>query len=119
MGADDLSWSDARPVHEVTLDGFWIDRTEVTNRQFARFVRATGYITVAEQKPDAKDFPDAPPEMLVPGSLVFTPRPARSRSKNPLVWWRYVPGADWRHPEGTRDFDRRQGRFSGRAGLLG
>ncbi|MGP0066073.1 MAG: formylglycine-generating enzyme family protein [Isosphaeraceae bacterium] len=100
MGADDLSWSDARPVHEVTLDGFWIDRTEVTNRQFARFVRATGYITVAEQKPDAKDFPDAPPEMLVPGSLVFTPPAGEVSLENPLVWWRYVPGADWRHPEG-------------------
>ena len=65
--------ADAKPVHRVRLDGFWMDRTEVTNEQFERFVRATGYVTVAERKPDAKDYPGAPPEMLVPGSIVFTP----------------------------------------------
>ena len=100
MGGDDSSWADARPVHEVSVDGFWIDRTEVTNRQFARFVKATGYVTVAERKPDAKDFPDAPPEILVPGSLVFTPPAGQVSLDDPLVWWRYVPGANWRHPEG-------------------
>ena len=100
MGGDDSSWADAKPVHEVTVDGFWIDRTEVTNRQFAGFVKATGYVTVAERKPDAKDFPDAPPELLVPGSLVFTPPAGQVSLDNPLVWWRYVPGANWRHPEG-------------------
>jgi formylglycine-generating enzyme required for sulfatase activity len=100
MGADDASMTDARPVHEVTVDGFWMDRTEVTNRQFARFVAATGYVTVAERKPDPRDFPDAPPEKLVPGSLVFTPPAGEVALDDPLVWWRYVPGADWRHPEG-------------------
>jgi sulfatase modifying factor 1 len=100
MGGDDSSSPDAKPVHEVTVDGFWIDRTEVTNRQFARFVKATGYVTVAERKPDARDFPDAPPEILVPGSLVFTPPAGQVSLDDPLVWWRYVPGADWRHPEG-------------------
>ncbi len=100
IGADDPSQPDAAPVHQVTLDGFWIDRTEVTNRQFAAFVKATGYVTVAEIKPDPKDFPDAPPENLVPGSLVFTPPAGEVSLENPLVWWRYVPGANWRHPDG-------------------
>jgi formylglycine-generating enzyme required for sulfatase activity len=100
MGGDDGSMADALPVHEVEVSGFWMDRTEVTNRQFARFVAATGYITVAERKPDPKDFPDAPPEKLVPGSLVFTPPAGETSLADPLVWWRYVPGANWRHPEG-------------------
>ncbi len=77
-----------------------MDRTEVTNRQFAAFVKATGYVTVAEIKPDPKDFPDAPLENLVPGSLVFTPPAGEVSLANPLVWWRYVPGANWRRPEG-------------------
>ncbi len=88
------------PVHEVTLDGFWLDRTEVTNRQFARFVAATGYVTVAERRPDPADFPGVPAEKLVPGSLVFTPPAGEVSLDDPLVWWSYVPGADWRHPEG-------------------
>jgi formylglycine-generating enzyme required for sulfatase activity len=100
MGADDASIADAKPVHEVKVSGFWMDRTEVTNRQFARFVKATAYLTVAERKPGPKDFPDAPPEKLVPGSIVFTPPAGRVSLDDPLVWWRYVPGACWRHPEG-------------------
>jgi sulfatase modifying factor 1 len=100
MGGDDASMQDAGPVHEVAVDAFWIDRTEVTNRQFAAFVRATGYVTVAERRPDPRDFPDAPPEKLVPGSLVFTPPAGEVSLENPLAWWRYVAGADWRHPEG-------------------
>jgi formylglycine-generating enzyme len=100
MGADDTSMADANPVHEVKVSGFWIDRTEVTNRQFDRFVNATGYITVAERKPDPKDYPEAPPEKLVPGSIVFTPPAGRVSLDDPSVWWRYVPGASWRHPEG-------------------
>ena len=66
---------DARPIHRVRIDGFWMDRTEVTNSQFAAFVKATGYVTVAERKPRQEDFPDAPPENLVAGSVVFTPPP--------------------------------------------
>jgi sulfatase modifying factor 1 len=100
MGSDDESMRDARPVHRVKVDGFWMDRSEVTNEQFARFVRATGYVTVAERKPDPKDFPDAPPELLVAGSIVFTPPKEPVPLTNHLVWWRYQPGADWRHPEG-------------------
>src|SRR5215203_2700678 len=73
MGSEDGSFGDARPVHRVKVDGFWADRTEVTNAQFSRFVEAMGYVTVAERQPDPKDFPGAPPELLVPGSIVFTP----------------------------------------------
>jgi len=64
---------DALPVHQVTVDGFWMDVAPVTNEQFAQFVKATEYVTVAERTPEAKDFPDAPPENLVPGAAVFSP----------------------------------------------
>jgi formylglycine-generating enzyme required for sulfatase activity len=73
MGSEDAEMRDARPFHRVAIDGFWMDQTEVTNEEFARFVKATGYVTVAERTPDAKDFPGAPPENLVAGSVVFTP----------------------------------------------
>jgi len=100
MGSDEAEDRDAQPIHPVTLDGFWMDKTEVTNRQFARFVKETGYVTVAERKPTQEEFPDAPPENLVAGSLVFTPPFGRVSFDEPLSWWRYVPGANWRHPEG-------------------
>ena len=100
MGSEDRSMRDAAPVHEVALDGFWLDRTEVTNREFARFVAATRYVTVAERRPDPADFPGVPAEKLVPGSLVFTPPAGEVSLDDPFIWWRYVPGADWRHPEG-------------------
>lgn len=100
MGCKEPSFIDARPIHKVHINGFWLDRTLVTNKQFARFVHATGYITIAERKPQAKDFPGAPPENLVPGALVFT-MPSYSVSlANHYQWWRYVPGANWQHPEG-------------------
>lgn len=91
---------DARPIHRVYVDGFWMDETEVTNRQYAEFVQATGYVTVAELAPTAEEFPDAPPENLVAGSTVFTPTSAPVPLDNYFAWWRYQPGADWRHPEG-------------------
>jgi formylglycine-generating enzyme required for sulfatase activity len=91
---------DARPVHRVRLDGFWIDRTEVTNARFAEFVTATGYVTVAERTPRAEDFPGAPPENLVPGALVFTPPEGLVSLSDHYSWWNYVPGASWRHPTG-------------------
>jgi formylglycine-generating enzyme required for sulfatase activity len=94
---------DARPIHRVYVDGFWIDKTEVTNEQFSEFVAATNYVTVAERKPRAEDFPDAPPENLVAGSVVFTP-PARRPAQltNHYDWWNYVHGANWRHPLGPK-----------------
>jgi formylglycine-generating enzyme required for sulfatase activity len=91
---------DARPIHRVYVDGFWMDKTEVTNAQFQKFVDATGYVTIAEQKPRAEDFPDAPPENLVAGSVVFTPPDEPVPLTNHYLWWKYVPGANWRHPLG-------------------
>jgi formylglycine-generating enzyme len=100
MGWEEKAFIDTTPIHQVHIDGFLLDKVEVTNRQYAQFVKATGYITVAERKPDAKDFPDAPPENLVPGSLVFTPPPRSVPLNSHYRWWQYVPGASWRHPEG-------------------
>ena len=91
---------DARPVHRVHVDGFWMDRTEVTNAEFARFVRATGYVTVAERKPRAEDYPGAPPENLVAGSVVYTPPSQAVSLGDRYQWWSYIPGASWRHPSG-------------------
>lgn len=91
---------DEAPVHPVTLHGFWMDRTEVTNEEFQKFVQATGYLTVAERKPDPKDFPGADPAMLVPGSVVFSPPAEDPGLANHYAWWEYRPGANWRHPEG-------------------
>ena len=91
---------DARPVHRVYVDGFWMDRTEVTNEQFEKFARATGYVTVAERTPTQAEFPEAPPENLVAVSTVFTPTPEPVPLDNHFQWWRYQKGANWRHPDG-------------------
>jgi formylglycine-generating enzyme required for sulfatase activity len=91
---------DARPIHRVYVDGFWMDKTDVTNAQFAKFVKATGYVTVAERKPLAKDFPGVPVEKLVAGSLVFTPPRTPVSLDDYSQWWSYIPGANWRHPLG-------------------
>ena len=100
MGCDDCDMPDTQPVHVVTVDGFWMDRTPVTNAQFAQFVKATGYLTVAERKPDPKDYPGVDPSKLVAGSAVFSP-PANDVALDDVTqWWRYVPGASWKHPEG-------------------
>lgn len=93
--------NDSRPVHRVYVDGFWMDKTEVTNQQFAAFVKATGYVTLAERTPRAEDFPGAPPENLVAGSVVFSPPNHPVPLNDHLQWWGYVKGADWRHPLGA------------------
>ena len=92
--------TDSRPIHRVAVDGFWMDATEVTNEQFARFVKSTGYVTVAERVPRQEDFPTAPPENLVAGSVVFTAPDHAVPLNNHFQWWSYVKGADWRHPLG-------------------
>ena len=97
------SMADARPIHRVYVDPFWMDATEVTNQEFARFVRATGYVTVAEKKPTREEFPDAPEENLKAGSVVFTPPTEAVPLDNHYRWWNYVPGASWRHPDGPGD----------------
>ena len=91
---------DARPVHRVRLDPFFMDASEVTNAQFELFVKATGYVTIAEVTPTKEEFPDAPVENLVAGSVVFTPPAEKVPLNNHLQWWAYVHGVNWRHPEG-------------------
>jgi formylglycine-generating enzyme len=93
---------DARPIHRVYVDGFYMDKTDVTNAQFAKFVKATGYVTVAERTPRAEDFPGAPAENLVAGSVVFSPPDHPVPLDNHFQWWSYVHGANWRHPEGPK-----------------
>jgi formylglycine-generating enzyme len=95
--------TDSRPIHRVYVDGFWMDKTEVTNAQFAAFVKATGYVTVAERKPRPEDFPGAPPDKLVAGSVVFSPPDHAVPLTDHVQWWTYVPGANWRHPLGPDD----------------
>ncbi len=97
-GKEDMS--DARPVHRVYVDPFFMDTREVTNAEFAAFVEATGYVTVAEQTPTAEEFPGAHPDNLRPGSVVFAPPSGDVPLDNYLGWWAFVFGADWRHPEG-------------------
>ena len=100
MGTDDGRFADAGPVREVHVDGFWMDVTDVTNDQFTRFVKATGYTTVAEQRPDPRQFPGVPADKLVAGAVVFTKPSGPVALDDPGQWWRYAAGADWRHPEG-------------------
>ncbi|HEU5079251.1 MAG TPA: formylglycine-generating enzyme family protein [Opitutaceae bacterium] len=92
--------SDAQPVHRVHVAGFWIDSTEVTNAAFAKFIAATHYVTVAERTPKPEDLPGVPPELLKAGGLVFRPPAEAVALTDPTAWWTYVPGANWRHPEG-------------------
>jgi formylglycine-generating enzyme required for sulfatase activity len=96
----DQPMDDARPLHRVYLDGFFMDATEVTNDEFASFVKATGYVTVAERKPTRDELPGVPEEKLVAGSAVFSPPPRPVRLDNHYQWWSYVPGANWSHPYG-------------------
>ena len=91
---------DAVPIHRVYVDGFWMDKTDVTNDKFQEFVNATGYVTIAERAPTREEFPGAPPENLVAGSTVFTPTPGPVPLNNHFQWWRYQHGANWRRPEG-------------------
>lgn len=103
MGMNDgghEAMNDARPVHRVYVDPFYMDATEVTNAQFAEFVKATGYVTVAEKKPTKEEFPDAPEENLVAGSVVFSPPQQKVKLDNYYQWWAYIHGANWKHPTG-------------------
>jgi sulfatase modifying factor 1 len=97
------------PTHVVGVDGFWMDRCQVTSRQFDEFVAATGYVTVAERPLDPADFPGAPPEKLVPGSMVFTMTAGPVDLRHLSQWWRWTPGASWRHPDGPGSSIERRG----------
>ena len=99
MGSD-RHYAEEAPAHPATVDGFWIDPLPVTNRDFQAFVEATGHVTVAEQVPNAADYPGALPHMLRAGSLVFSPPASIANLDNAYQWWSYEFGADWRHPLG-------------------
>jgi len=100
MGTVNGNFADAQPVHQIMVDGFWMDEHEVTNAEFAAFVKTTNYVTVAERPLNPADFPGVPMENLIPGSGVFTPTLEAVSLDNVLQWWRYIPGASWRHPTG-------------------
>jgi formylglycine-generating enzyme required for sulfatase activity len=99
MGSD-RHYPEEAPAHRVAVAGFWIDRHTVTNKEFRRFVDATGYVTSAEKPANAANYPGAQPEMLVPSSVMFRKPLGRVDLRNPYNWWVYVSGADWRHPRG-------------------
>ena len=109
MGSDAAeALSHEHPAHRVRVDGFWMDETDVTNAQFRAFVEGTGYVTTAEKTPTAEDIlryarpgtPPPPREALVPGSLVFAPPNHPVGLRDASQWWKWTPGADWRHPLG-------------------
>jgi|SRR5687768_17588460 len=109
MGTNEQdAYDHERPAHQVAVKGYWMDETEVTNEQFQKFVEATGYVTVAERKPTWEELskqsppgtPPPPDSLLVPGALVFTPPNQRVMLNDYSQWWKWLPGADWRHPEG-------------------
>lgn len=109
MGArDNEGRMDEYPAHEVKLSGFWMDETVVTNAQFEAFVKATGYVTAAERKPDWEELKKQLPagtskpadDVLVPAALTFTPPSHPVPLNNASLWWSWTPGANWRHPEG-------------------
>lgn len=99
------AYPEEAPARVAKVGGFWMDRHEVTNKQFARFVAATGYVTVAERAPNPRDYPDIPVHQLVPGSAVFSPPRSRTESASidltdSAQWWAFVPGASWNKPSG-------------------
>jgi formylglycine-generating enzyme required for sulfatase activity len=98
MGSDEF-YPEERPVRETAVEGFWMDVHPVTVREFRRFVKETGYVTLAERPVSAADYPDADPALLVPGSIVFRPTPGPVDLES-RAWWHYVPGACWHRPEG-------------------
>jgi len=109
MGStDNYAKPDEQPLHRVKLDGFWISRTPITNKQFEEFVKATGYITTAERAPTVEEIlsqcppgtPPPPADMLVAASLVFKPSGRPVPLNNALIWWEWKASADWRHPQG-------------------
>jgi sulfatase modifying factor 1 len=118
MGTDEKeAYPAERPAHRVKVDGFWMDETEVTNAQFAKFVEATQYITIAERVPDweelKKQLPPGtgkpPADKLIAGALVFTQTKEPPARDDATLWWTWTAGANWRHPEGpTSNLDRRE-----------
>jgi len=109
MGDD--RYPEEGPIHATRVAGFWMDRTEVTNAQFAEFVKATGHVSQAERPVDAAQYPDLPAFMRQPGAVVFS-QPAQLKDRSDLSqWWQYTPGAQWRHPGGTSTHIHGRGQF--------
>jgi formylglycine-generating enzyme required for sulfatase activity len=107
----DTTYPEEGPVRRTHVDGFWMDRTEVSNDEFSAFVQATGYVTLAERAWDAKQHPDFPPELRAPGAVVFA-MPSKLHNRNDLQqWWQYVAGAQWRHPGGPSTNIQGRGNF--------
>jgi len=107
----DTVYREELPVRSVSVQGFWMDRTEVTNAQFAAFVQATGYVTVAERAVDPKVHPELPADLRLPGAVVFVSPTDLTGGGNPAQWWRYLPGANWRHPGGQYTTVQGRGEF--------
>jgi len=107
----DKVYPEEQPVRQATVKGFWMDRTEVDNNAFAAFVKATGYVTVAERPVDPAQHAGLPPEMRLPGAVVFTMPNTLDGSGSLTQWWRYVPGASWRHPGGPHTSIASRGAF--------
>lgn len=100
MMGSDHHYAEEAPAHKVRVDGFWMDRYTVTNREFRRFVDETDYVTLAEKPANAADYVDAKPELLLPSSVMFKKASGPVDLHDPYNWWTYVPGANWRHPRG-------------------
>jgi formylglycine-generating enzyme required for sulfatase activity len=100
MGSN-AHYPEEAPAHRVSVGAFWMDEHTVTNKEFRRFVDATGYVTLAEKPANADDYPGAQPEMLAPSSVMFRKAAGPVDLRNPYNWWTYVAGADWRHPRGA------------------
>ena len=101
MGSNNF-YPEERPVRRAVLDGFWMDEHPVTVAEFRRYVKATGHVSWAQKAPDPADYPDALPELLVPGSLVFAATAGPVDLSDISNWWIWTPGADWRHPQGPQ-----------------
>ena len=97
-----MASNDSGPIHRVRVDGFWMDATAVTNEEFEKFVKATGYVTIAERVPTKEEFPTAPEENLVAGAVVFAPADHEVPLNDHYQWWSYVKDANWRHPLGPQ-----------------
>ena len=100
MGSE-KHYPEEAPAHQVTVSGFWMDQYQVTNRDFERFVSATKYVTVAERTPNPKLYPGAPLDVLVPGSIMFRKAKTKVNLNNYFNWWQFVPGINWRKPQGS------------------
>lgn len=99
MGSENF-YPEEKPVHEVSVNGFWMDKYEVTNEQYEKFVNETGYVTVAERPLAPEDYPTVDPALLVPGALVFHKTNGPVNLNDYHNWWRWVPGTCWKHPKG-------------------